>query len=466
MPDTETLQLDAAATRAAAITQGNLRRTMLALAFPVLAEQLLNSCVGMFDVFLAGRISTIATNAIGISAYTSWFATLLFSLVAVGTTALVARCVGARDFTGADRVCNQSISLAVATGVVVSCLLYFLAPHFAAWQNMTGEAGRIATDYLRYDALGYTAMSVTLATGAALRGAGDMRAPMFVYAVINVLNMIASPALVFGWGPCPQLGVNGIVAGTVIARTAGGVICFALLWRGRAGLRLHFAGMRFERDTVRRLLRIGLPAAVDGVLLWGGQFLFLKVIAHLKPGAVGDAMYASHIIAVRVESLSYLPALAWATATATMVGQALGARDSVRARRVGHEGAMQAALLIFAVAVFFYFGSDFIFRVMHKDPLVREVGAKPFRLWAFFQPCLAFSIVYIGALRGAGNTRLPMLITAVGMIVFRLPLGYLFGIRLGGGLIGAWVGMFADMTWRAVAATALYLSGRWTKTRV
>ncbi len=450
-----------------AVTSGDLRRTLFVLALPVLGEQLLNACVGMWDVYLAGQISTTATNAVGLAAYVSWFATLLFSLVAVGTTALVARHVGSRDFEGADRVCNQSIPLAVCTGLVVALALALSAPGFAAWQNMTGEAGVITIDFLRYDSLGYVAVSVMLTTGAALRGASDMRTPMLIYAVMNVLNMAISWALVYGTGPFPEMGVNGIVTGTVIARWCGGALALLVLLRGRMGLKLGHGSLRVEGETLRRLLLIGLPAAVDGLIMWFGQFMFLRIISELDAGPAGKAMYAAHIIAVRIESLSYLPALAWATATATIVGQALGARDVQRARRAGHEGVLQSGMLILAAAVFFYVFSDPIFHVMAaRDPLVHAVGAAPFRTLAFFQPCLAISIVYIGALRGAGNTRLPLLITAVGMLAIRLPLGYYFGIVRHGALPGAWVGMFSDMTWRAVAATCIYLPGRWTRTRV
>jgi Na+-driven multidrug efflux pump len=103
---------------------------------------------------------------------------------------------------------------------------------------------------------------------------------------------------------------------------------------------------------------------------------------------------------------------------------------------------------------------------MSNDPQVRATGVGPFRILALFQPLLVVSIVYIGALRGAGDTRFPLLITIAGAIFIRVPLGYFFGIVLDGGLIGAWVGMFGDMTWRTIAATARYVHGAWVKTRV
>jgi Na+-driven multidrug efflux pump len=114
----------------------------------------------------------------------------------------------------------------------------------------------------------------------------------------------------------------------------------------------------------------------------------------------------------------------------------------------------------------FLIGAPLVYRVMHTDPLVRQVGTEPFRILALFQPLLIVSIVYIHSLRGAGDTRFPLLITIVGVIVVRLPLGALFGLYLGGGLLGAWVGMMGDMTWRAAAALIRFVYGRWDELRI
>ena len=99
------------------------------------------------------------------------------------------------------------------------------------------------------------------------------------------------------------------------------------------------------------------------------------------------------------------------------------------------------------------------------DRQVRDVGVAPFRILAILQPCMAVSIVYIWSLRGAGDTRSPMVITFVG-VVLRLAIGYYFGIVRGGGLMGAWLGMYGDMLWRALASAVRYTRGAWLRTRV
>ena len=200
--------------------------------------------------------------------------------------------------------------------------------------------------------------------------------------------------------------------------------------------------------------------------MWSGQFVFLLIIARLAPNPLGEAYLAAHIVAVRVEAFTYLPAVAWGAATATMIGQALGAGDTRRAVRAGHEGVLQCGLLSIGIAACFAFGASFIYRQMSADPLVQSVGPGPFRILAALQPLLVVSIVYVAGLRGAGDTRFPLLITVIGAFLIRVPLGYFCGIVLQGGLLGAWLGMFGDMTWRAIGAAARFLSGRWVHTRI
>lgn len=448
------------------VTHGDVRRSMLMLALPALGEQMLNTLVGLVDTYLAGRISVAATAAIGLAAYISWLVSLLVMLVGTGTTALVARNVGAGTADEANRLANQSLTLSLVLGLFQIVLIYTIAPWVAAAQNMTGETYTVAVDYLRIDVIGYLPMSITLVGCAALRGAGDMRTPMLLFAVINGVNVVASYSLVYGVGPIPSLGVNGIVIGTVIARTTGGLLIAWLLLRGQSGLRVRLGWMRVHAQRMWRILRIGLPAGADGAAMWVGHFCFLMIIARLKPEVLSEVYYAAHIVGIRVEALTYLPAMAWSAAAATMVGQALGAKDERRARRSGHEAVLQCGLLSVGIATFYFTCAEWIFQVMHKEPMVWAAGVQPFRILAVLQPLLVVAIVYIGALRGAGDTRFPLIITLFGTLVIRLSLAYTFGVVLELGLLGAWMGMFADMIWRSLLAAWRYRTGRWAQVRV
>jgi len=443
---------------------GDLRKTVLWLALPALGEQFLSFCVGFVDIWLSGTISREATSAVGTGAYIGWLASLLFSMVGTGTTALVARFWGRRDYAQANRVANRSIALALLMGIATCLFLYTGAPLLASFLEMEQEQFRVAVRYLRLDAFGHLFFSFGVIGGAALRGAGDTRSPMVILGLVSVMNLIVSPLLVFGPGPFPEMGVDGIVTGTIIARCTGGIVMLAALARGLSGLKLQRQELLIRGDVVRRILSVGFPAAVDGLLLWSAQVFFLKIINAIngyQPGA-----YAAHMIGIEIEAITYLPAVAWGYAAATLVGQSLGAEQTERARRAGHEAVRQCAVMAAGITLIFFFGAPLIFGVMHREHLVHAAGVPAFRLNALFQIPLIMTIIYVYALRGAGDTRTPLFINLAGSYGVRLPVAWLCGILLEMGLLGAWLGMMSDVAFRAALLWLRYSRGRWTGVRV
>ena len=450
---------------------GDLRKVVWVLALPVLGEQVLNFCVGFYDVWLAGHlekhVTEQATNAVGVAAYIGWFASLVFSLVAAGTTALVSRSRGAGDFELANRVANRSMVLAGINGLVFLAVTLACAPLVPKLLGFDATEHAIIVRYLRLDAIGFVLHSISYVGGAALRGCGNTRTPMIVFGTVAVLNMIVSTVLVWGWGPIPTMGVDGIVTGTVIARVTGGILMVIVLARGISGLRLQLSELRLGGRTVTRVLTVGVPAAVDGIIYWIGHFIFLRIITETgQANGEGRAVFAAHIVGIRLEAITYLPAVAWGVAAATLIGQSLGNEDRERAVRAGHEATLQCTLLGVVLTIAFLFGAEPLMRFMHESDAVQQIGSPALRLMALFQIPLIASIVYVAGLRGAGDTRFPLLMTVVSTVFVRLPLAWLGGVYLQGGLIGAWVGMCADMFVRGAWATWRFRGRQWIDTQV
>ncbi len=443
-----------------------LRHDLFRLALPVLGEQLLAFCVGFYDVYLAGLLGKEETSAIGLSAYVSWLAYLIFSLVGTGTAAIVARAWGAGQFDEARRVAARSLTITVVFAAGVFLFLQLLASGFPLLLNMEGVQREIAVEYLRIDACGQFFAGWTLIGSAALRGSGDMRTPLLVLTVTNVVNVLVSTACVWGWGPFPAMGVTGIVTGTVTAHICGAAVMTAMLFSGVSRIQVRLGEFQFHRGTIRRILRIGGPAALGGMATFAGHFLFLMLIARLSPAGFDGATFAAHVVGVRVESLSYLPVEAFGIAAATLVGQSLGAGLTDRARRVAHEALRQCVGYAALMMVLFFVFAPAIYARMQSSPDVAVIGVPAFRLMSLYQIPNAVVIVYLYALRGAGDTRFPMLCSLVGNLCVRVSVGYVCGVVLNGGLFGAWIGMGADNILRACMAAWRYRAGRWVKIKV
>lgn len=459
----------------------SLRKRVFILALPVLGEQILNTFVAWNDTYLAGHLNVSATAAVGFSAYVSWLVAMLFALVGVGATAIVARAIGAGNHDEARRATNQAVTLSLLMGLIATVSIPLAAPHLASWLNPSPETHRDATRFMRIEAIAYLIESFTFVAAACLRGAGDTRTPMLVLGVVNIVNMAASwfgafrlndpPAWLKSLGVSAVglgLGCDGIAWGTAGARFVGGFVMLAVMLRGRASLKLVFTCLRPVPAMLWRIVRIGGPAAADGLLMWCGHLVFLRIISRSGDalGVSTDTMVAAHIVGVRIESLSYLPAVAWATAAATLVGQHLGAGRPDQSTRSAHEAAKQAALLLAGMSLILLLAPAACYSFLTNDDAVVRVGAPALRIQALVQPALGMLIVYMWSLRGAGDTIYPMLITVIGMVGLRIPLSYLGGIVLRGGLIGAWVGMNADLLVRAAMMTMRFRSGKWAMKRV
>ena len=453
------------AAEAKRLTQGSVHREVLLLALPVLAEQVFSFLVGFYDTYLAGHLaggeSVAATAAIGVGAYVSWLANLMFMLVSTGTLALVSRARGRGDHAEANVITGRSIAVGGLIGLLFAIVMIPCAPFFVGMTKLSAGAALIAVRYIRVDAAGEVFTAITLCGAAAFRGTGNMRVPLVVLGAVSVVNVFASYSLVHGWGPLPALGVDGIVGGTVIARVLGGVFMIWALRVGADGLRLAWRDIHFGGEHIARLTRIGIPAALDGMIAWSSHFLFVRVISQ-----IGDAAFAAHYVGVQFEAVTYLPATAWGAAAATSIGLSLGAGDRDRAIRCGHAAALQCLPVGILGLILFATAGVPIYQLMSNSPEVLAVGVAAMPVMAACQIPLVIGIVYIHGLRGAGETRLPLILAVVSTAGLRTPIAWLCGIHWNGGLSGAWLGMLADVTVRCILGAWLYSRGRWTKLKI
>jgi MATE family multidrug resistance protein len=445
------------------LSSAGAHRAVILLAWPVLLEQVLHFSVGFFDVYLSGRLGQEETAAIGMAAYVSWLGSMIFGLVGVGATALIARFWGAHQFDEARMIISRAMALAICLGIAVSSVLFSMAPGIVWLLGLSGASVNIGITYLRIDAIGQIFSAWVLVGAASLRGAGDMRTPLYVLCLTSVVNIVLSTTFVYGLGPVPTLGVNGIVYGTVCAQFSGALLMAWFLTSGRTVLQIVYKEFLIRRESTWRLMRIGGPAALDGVATFTGHFLFLMIIARLTNG---EAAFAAHIVGVRVEALSYLPAVAFGIASGSLAGRYLGAQRPDLARACGFAAVGQAVAYAAVMSVLFFTFAPQIYAQMHIDPLVQTIGVDPFRLMACYQIPNAILIVLVSTLRGSGDTRFPLWCAFLGTFFIRVPLAWYLGIGLNYGLFGAWIGMGADNILRCGLISWRYLAGRWIHVKV
>ena len=438
-----------------------LLRTLIFLSLPILAENLLHMLVGFTDTWLAGHLregSKAATAAVGSVAYILWLVNLLASAIATGATAIVARAIGARHRSLANSVCGQAIGAAAIMGLVTAGLFAALAAHLARLTGLTGVAYEYAHFYFQAMSLSLPFSVVTVAAGACLRGAGDTRSPAIAMVVVDLVNMVLSYGLATGaWG-LPEMGFRGIAVGTVVAYVIGGIILVAVLMRSRSPVRLHVHRLRPHWQTLRRLLRIGLPSGIGDVLPWFAQFAVLRMINQLDTDNVSGA---AHMVTIRVESFSFSFGLAFMAATATMVGQSLGMKDPRRATRVAWLAFAATAAVMLAWAVAFAFAGKHLAGFMNDDPAAVALAAQCLFITSFAQLGFAATLVFGGVLRGAGDTLSVMVINIASQVGVRLVSVYVLTQVFHLGLTAVWMALTVELSLRGVVYFMRFMQGGW-----
>ena len=452
-----------AARRGLELNYERLNHNIAELALPSVAENLLVSMVYFSDAFLIGWLrDPHALAAVGLSGTFLQILQAIFQAMAVSATAMVAQYWGADDEERATRVAAQAILLSFLTAVVAGALFWGLAPALLGLMGASDETARQGALYMRLVLLTSFAGYPLSVLGGIMRGAGDTRTPMRITAVMNVWNVIAAAALIFGPGPLPALGIAGAGLATASARLLGGLLAFLVLCRGRTLLQVRPRQLlHYDGSIVRTMVRLSLPTAGEAAVRQGGSLLFMRIVASL-----GDMALAAHQIAVNIESLSFMPGTGMSVAGTTLVGQSLGAGKSDLAEKsVGRVVAFAVGIMGLVGVGFALFGPA-IASLFGATPEVVAAAGAAIRIGALEQVPLAVMMAMSGCLRGAGDMKSPMVATTAGVVLFRVPIVYLFAIIFGWGLNGVWLGTALDFTGRMIVLYLLFRRGAWKKMRV
>jgi putative MATE family efflux protein len=418
--------------------------------------------VGLNDTYLANHLPARADDAgaaVGTITYFLWFIGLLVGSVGTGSTAIISRARGARHRRLANRVVGQSVTAAVALGFIIGIGLIVFARPVVALTQLQGDAPALALSYLRMLAATLPFTMLMFIAGSCQRGGGDSVTPAVVMVVVDLINMLASFALCRGWFGLPVMGFNGIALGTVIAYVCGGLVQAGVLLRGVGGARLFVGRMRPHLETVRRLFRIGVPAGVEGLVMWLANFV---VIAVINRADRTNVMAAAHISVLRIEAISYLSGFAFATAAATLVGTELGRRNPDRAARAARYAyAGGGGVMTLCGILFITLGRYPARWIAPADPHVIHLTAVCLAITGCIQAPFAAQFIFGGALRGAGDTRAVMMLTLSSIALVRFVGVGIVGLLLHGGLPAIWCVLSADQLVRGLLIYGRFRSGRW-----
>ncbi len=410
---------------------------MWTLAWPVVIAEIGWLVMGIVDTIMVGPLGPAAIGAVG--AGSILFMAIMMpgfgTLLALDT--FVAQSFGAGRIDDCHRWLFAGVQLAIALSAgltVVAFGFVWLLPALRFHPEVLAEI----QPYMTHLVWSVAPLFGYLVFRRYLQAMNVVRPIMFALVLANIVNVVANWVLVYGRYGFPRLGVVGAAYATVFSRLglAVFVIVLVVVRERRRPSGLHDVPFAIDVSRMWAIVRLGLPAAGQ-ILLEVGVFAAASALA----GRIAPAAAAAHQIVLNIAGFIFMVPYGIGTAAAVRVGQAVGRRDPRGVRFAGWVAIGLATMVMTGSAVLFSTVPRHLVRIFTVDAGVVEVGASLLLVAAVFQLCDGLQAVTTGALRGLGETRLPMLWNLAGHWFFGLPVGYHLAFGLGWGVYGLWVGL-------------------------
>ena len=436
--------------------------TILALAWPTMLEQLLQTAVQYIDTAMVGSLGTQATAAVGATTTVNWLIGSTISALGVGFLSFIAQAYGAKDREAAAKAVMQAVIVTVVCGLTFTALTLGLSGYVPVWMRVDEDIRELAGRYFFVLYLPMLPRTASIIFGTVLRAAGDTKSPMKIGIWVNILNVVLNFFLIYPTRqigryvvPGAGMGVIGAAIASAAAFAFGGIAISVVLWRHPL---VSPRGQKFRPDwsILRPCMKVAMPNMLQRFGTSLGYVAFASMI-----NALGEVATAAHTIANTVESAFYIPGYGMQTAAATLAGNAYGARDRQRLKDLAEMFIPIEVVLMILSGGALFLSAPALMGLFSESGEVIALGTTVLRMVALSEPCYGFSIIVEGMMQGLGNTRKPFAYNILGMWGIRIVGTFICTTFLGGGLVAAWGCMIAHNLLLFALFLLCYLRGNW-----
>ena len=446
------------------VDKGMMRSDILTIALPSLVELVLTSLTSMADQIMVGRLpgqlGVQALSAVGLCMNPKFILMTALMAINTGTTAVVARYRG----MGNQEKANQTFKQSLIFNIFLSAIMMIIGVVFAreligliAGNGISETTVEYAVTYFRIQMYGFIPLMMTNTVTSTLRAIGDSKMPMVYNTIANVVNLFFNYGLIYGKLGMPEMDVAGASLATVIGQCVAFVIAMYIMFSKKRYVYIDFKEKTgYNKTIMSNVLGIGLPSMLEQLCLRIGIIIYSRIVASL-----GDISYATHMVCMNIQSLTFMSGMAFQNSATTLMGQSLGRRRLDMAdnyTRMTRNISFWISCIIGVVLALF--GGQIV-NIYNSTPEIVEMGGKLLAIVAITQPFQSSQFVTTGALRGAGDTKYPAVVIFICTLIVRSVLGYIFVIQLDMGLIGAWFAIVVDQLLKTAMIFARYNTGKW-----
>ena len=441
---------------------------IMALAWPTIIEQLMQTAVQYIDTAMVGSLGTEATAAVGATTTVNWLIGSTISALGVGFLSFIARAHGEGDREKASRASAQAVLAVLTAGTLFTVITLSLSGVIPIWMQVDTSIRDLASQYFFILYMPMLPRAATIIFGTVLRSAGDTKTPMKVGIAVNIVNVVLNFLMIYPTRTltvfgisfiCPgfDLGVIGAAIASAIAFAVGGIYITIVLW-------LHPlvspCGRSIKPDMT--ILKPCFKTAFPNMLQRFGTSLGYVAFASMI-NSIGEIATAAHTIANTVESAFYIPGYGMQTAAATLAGNAYGAKDKQRLRDLASMFIPIEIILMIISGGALFFLAPYLMDIFSDSPDVINLGTTVLRMVALSEPFYGFSIIMEGMMQGMGNTREPFFYNVIGMWGVRIVGTFICTQLLHYGLVSAWACMICHNLLLFVCFLVCYITRRWNR---
>lgn len=439
------------------LLEGKILNSLTSLAWPIIMANILQTAYQLIDTFWLGRLGANAVAAVSISF------PILFLVLSLGAGLTLAGTVIVSQFKGAgdQKMINFSASQTVMVVFLISIFLALIGYLGASpLMNLIGAGPEILTDsvtYFQVSSWGFVFLFMFFLFQSLMRGIGNVLLPMYIVLGTVFLNLVLDPLFIFGYGSIPGYGVAGAAIASVITQGLSAFAGIAILFGGKRGIKINLVDMKPKWEWVKRLFSLGIPASLEQSSRAAAMTLMVMLVT-----SYGSEVVAAYGIGARILSLVIVPALGFAIATTTLVGQNIGASKIKRAEKIGDLSSKIAFFGLTAIGLLLFVFAETLTRFfVPNDPQVIRDGAKFIRIMAPSFGLLGVQQVLNGVFNGARFIQASMLISVFSMWIVRFPVAFILSSKTELGFEGIWWAFPISNLVAAAVAYIYYKSGHW-----
>lgn len=440
----------------------SIRKAILDFSYPIVAELMLMSLIAMVNLSMVGHLGAYALSAVGLTNQPVFISLAVFQSFNIGATALISRLIGAKEYREVKGVVIQTLLMAVVLGLVLTILGVVFAKPIVVFLGAQADTVNPATMYMRYMAVGMLFQAIPTAVTSIFRGAGESKIPMRYNIVSNVINAAAGFALIYGCGLWEGFGLHGAAVATTLAKLAACVMSLYALFHNELPICISWRDrFRLDGAIIKRIMRIGTSAAGEALAMRIGFLLYTKIIADL-----GTVPLAAHQVVLNVTQFASNIINGLAVAASSYTGRFLGAQNPGMAEEYSKEITRMGLVFSLVMGSCFVLAGRAIARIYTADITVIGLVALVLKIAALITVPQNYLSIISGSLRGAGDTKWPLVSSVIGMVVARVSLAAVFVKVFHWGLPGAWMAAVADQSIRSVLIYYRFKSGKWKQIQV